>query len=40
MTAIELAVEKYADLKVKDGNLDKTADTLLDGGIGITSRSC
>ena len=36
MTAIELAVEKYADLKVKDGNLDKTADTLLDGGIGIT----
>lgn len=36
MTAIELAVEKYAQLQVKEGKLDKSADKLISGGIDIS----
>lgn len=36
MTAIELAVEKYAHLQVKEGKLDKSADKLISGGIDIS----
>ena len=37
MLAIELAVEKYAKLRIEQGKLDKDTDKVLDGGIGISA---
>ena len=36
MTAIELAVEKYAELKAKEGKLDKAQDELIDGALKVS----
>lgn len=36
MTAIELAVEKYVQIQVKEGKLDKSQEELINGGIDIT----